>query len=227
MKTQSNFKTLKTSSFSFFVLLSAVVLALSSCSKNGDNVSVSAYVRAVNSAQASAPQDFYVDNNKVNSTAMAYTQNTSYVSVSSGNHQAQFKTSTSANVNTSFNLTASPGAYYTVFYTDDNTATTYQDDRTMPQSGNARVRFINVSSALTGNVDFATSTGTSVVSKLTYKTASAYNEVAAASTFKLYATGSSTLLLNIPVVLQAGKIYTVFISGSTSATITYTLIAEN
>ncbi|MGZ3758076.1 MAG: DUF4397 domain-containing protein [Mucilaginibacter sp.] len=227
MKTQSNFKTPKTLTFALFILLSAVVLALSSCSKNGDNVSVAAYIKAVNSAQASAPQDFYVDNNKVNSSGMAYTQTTGYVSVGSGTHQAQFKTTSTTTVNTAFSLNTSPGAYYTVFYTDDNSATTCQDDRTTPQSGNARVRFINVSSALTGNVDFATSTGTTVVSKLTYKTASAYNEVAAASTFKLYASGSSTVLLSIPVVLQAGKIYTVFISGSTSATITYTLIAEN
>ena len=227
MKTQSNFYTPKTFTFSLIILLSAVVLALSSCSKNGDNVSIAAYVRAVNSAQASAPQDFYVDNNKVNSSGMAYTQTTAYVSVGSGSHQAQFKTTSTTTVNTAFSLNTSPGAYYSVFYTDDNTATTYPDDRTTPQSGNARVRFINVSSALTGNVDFATSTGTTVVSKLTYKTASAYNEVAAASTFNMYASGSSTVLLNIPVVLQAGKIYTVFISGSTSATITYTLIAEN
>jgi len=228
MKTISKIKTPKNLLFTALMACLAIcVLSISSCSKGSDSVGVSAYVMAVNSAQASAPQDFYVDNAKANGSAMAYTQNSGYITVSSGSHNAQFRTSNTTTVNTSFSLSASPGAYYTVFYTDDNTATSYQDDRTQPQSGNARVRFINVSSALNSNVDFTTSTGTAVVSKLAYKAASAYTEVAAATTFKLNATGSTTVLLNIPVTLQAGKLYTIFISGATSATITYTLVAES
>jgi len=228
MKTKSNFKTPKTLSFSFFLFLLAItVTSMISCNKNSDNANVSANVMAVNSAQASSPQDFYVDNAKVNSSAIAYTQNSGYTSIGSGNHAAQFKTSATASVNTSFNFSASPAAYYTVVFTDNNTASTYQNDRTTPQSNNARVRFINVSSALTGNVDFANNTGASVVAGLAYKAASAYSEIAAGTTFKLSASGSSTVLLNIPVTLQAGHIYTIFISGATSATITYTLVAES
>ena len=228
MKTVSRFKTPKKLLFTAITTgFAACALFISSCSKDSSSVGVSANVKAVNSAQASAPQDFYVDNAKANSSAMAYTQNSGYITIGSGTHTAQFKTSTTATVNTSFSLSVAPSGYYTVFYTDDNTATTYQDDRTQPQSGNARVRFINVSSALNSNVDFTTSTGTAVISKLAYKTASAYTEIAAATTFKLNATGSTTVLLNIPVTLQAGKIYTIFISGSTSATITYTLVAES
>jgi len=66
-----------------------------------------------------------------------------------------------------------------------------------------------------------------LISALAYQAASAYMEVSSASTFSLSASGSSTVLLNIPVVLQAGKIYTIFISGTTSTTITYSLVAEN
>ncbi len=225
MKTIFNFKTPKT--LSFILLMAMVTVCLVSCSKNNGQVAVSAYVMATNAAQASAPQDFYADNTKLNGSAIAYTQSTSYISIGSGSHQGQFKTSTTTNVNTAFSLSFAPGGYYTVFYTDDNTATTYQDDRTAPQSGNARVRFINVSSALTSNVDFANSTGSKIVSGLAYKAASAYNDVSSSSTFTLSASGSATVLLNIASSLQAGHIYTIFISGATSATITYTVVAES
>jgi hypothetical protein len=228
MKTNMMFKTPRSLSFlSFMLLLAVTATCLVSCSKNNDAVGVSAYVMASNSAQASAPQDFYVDNSKANGSAIAYTQSTSFITVGSGSHQAQFKTSTTASVNTTFSLSLSPGNYYSVFYSDDHTATTAQDDRTAPQSGNARVRFINLSTALSSNIDFAAKGGAKIVSALAYKTASAYNEVSAATTFSLYSSGSSTVMLDIPVSLQAGRIYTIFISGTTSATITYTLVAEN
>jgi Domain of unknown function (DUF4397) len=226
MKTNINFKIPKP--FSLFAIILLAATCFTSCQKGSNNeVAISAFIMAANSAQTSAPQDFYVDNNKVNSSAIAYTQSTSYISISSGGHQEQFKTSSTSTVNTSFNSTFSPGSYNTVFYTDDNTATTYQDDRTSPQPGNARVRFVNLSSALTANVDFTASTGGKIVAGLVYKSASVYNEVSSASTFSLSASGSSSVLLNIPVTLQAGKIYTIFISGATSATITYTVIAES
>ena len=105
MKTVSRFKTPKKLLFTAITTgFAACALFISSCSKDSSSVGVSAYVKAVNSAQASAPQDFYVDNAKANSSAMAYTQNSGYITIGSGTHTAQFKTSTTATVNTSFSL---------------------------------------------------------------------------------------------------------------------------
>jgi len=228
MKTYIKSNKHKPLSFTFFMFAILVVVAcFVSCSKDNSNASVSAYVMAANSAQTSSPQDFYVDNAKQNNSPMAYGQSSGFIAINSGSHQGQFKTSSTANVNSSFSFTTSPGTYYTIYYADDNSATTTQNDRTAPQSGNSRVRFINLNAALNSSVDFGINGGAKVVSGLAYKTASTYNEVAAASQFSLYSSGSSTVLLNIPVVLQAGKIYTVVISGTTSATVSYTLVAEN
>ena len=233
MKTTNKFKTPSILSTSFIALSVAAITCFSSCSKNNDNeVVAGASIMAVNSAQTSAPQDFYVDNTKVNSSAIAYTQNSGYIIVSSGStHSIQFKTSSTSTVNTTNSSSFAPGGFYTVFYTDNNGSATYPDDRTQPQPSDARVRFINLSSAMTANADFASTTGSksnAIVSGLAYQAASAYYEVSgAANTFTFSTSGSSTVLLNIPVTLQAGKIYTIFISGSTSTTITYTLVAES
>ena len=228
MKTYFNLKSPKTLSTIVvaFVLLS---IGLAACNKKSDPEPTGpAYIRAVNSAQVLAPQDFYVDDNKLNTSALAYTQSTSYVDVNSGAHNVQFRTSGTTTANVSGAIYLSPGSYSTLFYADDNTGVATEDDNTAPQSGKARVRFINLSTALiNSNVDFGLSTGNKIVTNLAYKIASAYNEVDAATSFSLYAAGSSTATLTLPTTIQAGKIYTIVISGTTTATLNYTVHVQN
>jgi hypothetical protein len=227
MKTYFNLKSPKTLStfLAAFVLLS---IGLTACNKNSDpEVTGTAYVRAVNSAEASAPQDFYVDDSKQSTTPLAYTQTSAYTTVNAGTHNVQFRTSGTATVNVSGGVFLNPGSYSTFYYASDNTAVAVQDDNTAPQSGKARVRFINLNSALNSSVDFGLSSGNKIVTNLAYKIASAYQEVDAATSFSLYVAGSSTATLTIPTTIQAGKIYTVVISGTSTATINYTVYVQN
>ena len=227
MKSHFNFKNPKTPSLilSAFILFTLFITA---CNKSNYNESGgTAYVMAVNSAQASAPQDFYVDNNKINATALAYTQSTAYVGVNAGLRNAQFRTSGTTTVNASGGISFVPGSYSSVFFTDDNSAVVTQDDRTSPPANKARVRFINLSSAINTSVDFGLSTGNKIINGLSYKTASFYNDVDANTSFSLYASGSTTAMLSIPTTIQAGKIYTVVVSGATTATLTYTVVLQN
>ena len=227
MKTYFNLKNPKTLSFllTAFVLLS---IAFTGCNKKDDTEEPGfAYIRGANSAQASAPQDFYLDDSKVNTSALAYTQSTSYATAYAGAHTAIFKTSSTGSVNVSGTIYLSPGSYSTIYYADDNTGVATADDQTPPQSGKARVRFINLSTALNSSVDFGLSAGNKIVTNLAYKTASAYSEVNAATSFSLYVAGSSTAALTLPTTIQAGKIYTIVISGTTTATLNYTVYVEN
>jgi hypothetical protein len=227
MKTYFNLKNPKTLSilFAAFVLLS---IGLTACNKNTETeVTGTAYIKAVNSAEASAPQDFYVDDTKLNTTAMAYTQATAYGTVNAGTHNIQFRTSGTTTVNVSGGLYLNPGTYSTIYYASDNTGVAVQDDNTTPPSNKARVRFINLSSAINNSVDFGLSSTNKIITNLAYKTASTYSDVDAATSFQLYAAGSSTATLSIPTTIQAGKIYTIVISGTTTATITYTVYVQN
>ena len=227
MKTYFNLKNRKTLSIllTAFILLS---IGFTGCKKNTNVEDPGfAYIRAANSAQASAPQDFYVDESKVNTSAIAYTQFTPYATAYAGTHAGIFKTSSTSTISLSGTLYLSPDSYSTIYYTDDNTGVATVDDRTAPQPGKARVRFMNLSTAFNNSVDFGVSTGNKIVSNLAYKIASSYNEVDAASSFSLYVAGSSSASLTIPTTIEAGKIYTVVISGTTLATLDYTLYVEN
>jgi hypothetical protein len=220
--------------FKFTGTLSVPVIALfmlsvcfTGCKKDNNGLGATAYLMATNAAEASSPQDCYVDNSKLNGAAMAYTQNSNYKIVGTGNHQIQFRTSATATVNSSFSQSFSSSKYYSVFYLNDKSSVITEDDRTVPQSGKARVRFINLSPALNSSVDLAITDGSKLIEGLAYKAVSAYNDVDPATTFTLSASDSSSIVLNIPGVVQAGRIYTIYISGSTSATVSYHVIVQN
>src|ERR1700744_4775891 len=118
MKTQSTIKTPKPLSFTVFAtLLAMAMLFIMSCSKNDNQANPNALVMAANTAQGSASQDFYVDGNKLNASALAYTQSTSYFQVTPGDtHQGQFKASSTSNVDASFTLQLAPAGYYAIYF---------------------------------------------------------------------------------------------------------------
>jgi len=205
MKTISNSKKLRSLSLFVFSFI-LVSLALTSCMKDGGSTSLSAFVQVTNSAEGSVPQDFYLDSAKVSTSAVAYGSSSDYLKTTPGNHLAKFKNSGTANANASLSLSLQAGQYYSVFYADGNASASFQDDRTAPQAGKARVRFVNLSSALSSTVDFAAAGG--------------------ATAFSLYLSGSSSVLVSIPATLQAGHIYTVYVSGATSTTITSHVVTE-
>ena len=227
MKTASKSKNFRPLSLSIvaFILLA---LALSSCSKKNDaNENMSAYVKVTNSAEGSAAQDFYLDDKKLTASAVTYGSSSDFLTASTGNHQGKFEDSGTTNVNTSFALSLQTGKYYSVFYVDGKSYGSFENDRTAPQSGKIRVRFINLCSALNTAADFGITTGSKIASNLAYKAASAYYDIDAAAALSLYATGSSSALLSVPGTFEAGHIYTIYISGTTTASITAHVVAEN
>lgn len=217
-----------------FLLVIFAIAALSSCKKDDDaTVNGTAYLMITNAAEGSAAQDFYLDNTKLSTSAVAYAQSTSYLNNTPGNHSATFNNTGSATANVSFSLTTAIGGYYSVYYTGGATASSNsyvvtQDDNTAPASGKAKVRFIHLASAAAASsVDFGISATNKLVTGLAYKAVSAYNTVDANTTFFLYASGSTTAMLSLPVTIQAGKIYTIYVSGSTTATLSYHIVAQN
>ena len=213
--------------FSFLLIFfMAIALSFTACKKDS-TANLSAYVMVTNSAEGSAAQDFYLDNNMVGASAVAYTQSSSYITTSNGSHTGQFKATGTTNVDATINLTLASGSFYTVFYTSGNNAVVGMDDRTAPSPGKARVRFINLSSALASNIDVTASGSLNLITGLAFKVFSTYNDVDVASSFSLMASGSSTVLLNIPATLQAGHIYTIYFSGTSNASLAAPVIEED
>ena len=207
-----------------FAALLLVATSLTSCKKKTE-VTGTFYLAFVNAGETSSPIDFYVDNNKVNAAALSYNQNISYFSLSSTDHTALIKTSASGVVLTSFNLSPQAGTYYSIFYVDGTTIA-YNDDPTPPQSGKARVRFINLNLGMTGNLDIGITGGSVLAASLPNALNSSYYEVAPGSSFSFYATGTTTSLLTLSTTIQAGHIYTIYLSGAAQASVVGTALLQ-
>jgi hypothetical protein len=216
--------TLKTSKFLLLFSLAIVVISFSSCSKKSE-VTGTGYVQFTNASETASPIDFYVDNTKINNTALVYNQSTSYFAVTSTAHPATIKSSASGANVTGFTITPMPNTYYSVFYFGAFTVA-YQDDVTAPQTGKARVRFINLNVGLTADVDFGITGGAKIITGLVSKLNSDYVEINPGATFSLYTAGSTTELLNIPTTIQAGHIYTIYLSGDTQSSLAANVLLQ-
>jgi len=216
----------------FILLLVGLTAAFTSCTKdNGSGNTATAHVRIVNAFDGSASQDLYLDNVKLNSSAVAYAQNTDYLSAMAGSHNAKFTNSGSATANVAFSVSLQASNYYTIYYTTNDTTksafVTHDNATAAPSTGKAKVRFVQLSSAAASTVDFGIASSTKLATNLAYKVMSDYYEVDANTSFSLYASGSQSVLLSIPTSVQAGKIYTVYVSGATALTLSAHVIAEN
>jgi hypothetical protein len=207
---------------SMFAILLGLVIILPSCKKDSDSdLDLNANVMIVNSVQGSAAQDFYLNGAKINTQAVAYSQTNGYISTSSGNKTAEFKNSGSSTVTATSSGNLEPGKYYTFYFTgsgssNGSTAVT-EDDMTPPPSGKSKVRYVNLNASSTTSADLVLNT-TKLASNIAYKSASAFTTVdAGVHTFQVMVAGTSTLSFNFPVTLQAGKIYTIWASGSAAS----------
>lgn len=216
----------------FILLFVGITVAFTSCTKdNNSSNTPSAHVRIVNAFEGSSSQDLYLDNTKVNGSAVAYAQNTDYLSAMAGNHNAKFTNSGSATANVAFSVSLQASNYYTIYYTSNDTTksafVTHDNATAAPSVGKAKVRFVQLSSATGSAVDFGIASSTKLATNLAYKVMSDYYEVNANTSFSLYASGSQNVMLSIPTSIQAGKIYTIYISGATALTLSAHIIAEN
>lgn len=213
-----------------------VVMLSSSCSKDDDGLTLegNAKVMIVNSASGSSAQDFYLDNNKVNSEAVAYNQSTAYISTSSGNaRKAEFRNSGSASANFTGNVDLSPNENYTFFYTrtadgTGKSSVVFKDEQSYSSSTKAKVRFVNLAGGL-ASANLLVTGGATFASNVAYGTASAFNEVNP-GTFALQTSlsGGGTTSANLgSFTLQPGKLYTIYTSGSLTSSVSAKLITHN
>lgn len=201
-----------------------ITLCITSCSKKADTTGTS-YIQFTNAAESASPMDFYVNNKKENDASLTYNQSTNYFSVSSVSQSAIIKSTASGATLASITINPQTGAYYSVFYIDGSTIA-YQDDVTAPQSGKAKIRFINLNEGLTGTTDFSVSGGSKIASALIQLVASDYYQVDPGTTFSANTTGDTTSLISIPTTVQAGHIYTIYLSGINAGTLKATVILQ-
>jgi len=226
----------KSNKLSKFLLFAAagITLGLSSCSDDdGITSGESVNVKIVNAAESSPAQDVYIEGTKINSSAVGSLESTNYITTpnSGKNRKIEFRTSGSADIYETEEADLRSNKNYTFFLTGTGSSAdieVVEDNLTAPASGKAKVRFVHVSSGSSEKVDIYNGT-TKVLAGAERGDVTNFVEVDGGLRTIGVTTAGNTDVNSIKSLtiqnLEAGKIYTVLIYGSTN--VSTRVIAHN
>jgi len=208
-----------------FLLFAAagVTLGLSSCSDDDIQTGESVNVKIVNAAESSPAQDVFIEDVKVNSSALGYLESTGYITTtnSGNNRKIESRTSGSADVFATEEEDLKSNRNYTFFLTGTGSSADIEvteDDLTAPASGKVKVRFVHVSSMSSEKVDIYSGT-TKIAAGVERGDVSRFQQLDGGITTIGVTTAGSTdnsAIKSLTIQnLDAGKIYTILIYGST------------
>ncbi len=215
------FLNLKKSPISFILGLALIsVTVFSGCDEDDDEpqaVAKQANVQVVHASPDAPAVDLLIDDVKINSAGLAFPNNTAYLKVNEGTRNFKINASGSTTTVINANVPLVADKNYSVFAIDKLstiTALVTEDNLDAPVAGQAKVRFVHLSPDAPA-VDVTLTDGTKVFPNQAFKSASGFTGLAA-NTYNLQVrvAGTATVALEVPnVVLQSGKIYTIFAKG--------------
>jgi hypothetical protein len=212
-----------------FICLSAI--GLSSCKKDDPDevVKGQAKVKMVNASQADVHQDVYLDNEKLTTTALAFGETSEYIKIPSGNRSVSYTGTNSTTTDTSLNFT--PSITYTAFLVTnkkgDLEIVSYEDNLSNTEAGKAKIKLINLTPNFATGINVMVQGGTQFVNGLAFKEASNYFTVDTGFNLRYTVVGSGNVKTIESTALEGGKIYTIWFSGTTAATLEAHIITDN
>lgn len=199
----------------FLAALSSLIL-FSSCSKDEDEPGTAKVL--VTHASPNAPGvDLLVDNNKVNTQALTFPNNTGYLEVNSGRRNIKVNASGTSTTVINADLDLVEGRNYSVFAANTLTsieAVVLEDNLTAPAAGKAHVRVVHLSPDAPAVNIGVQGLATNLFTNLAFKSGTAFTPVDAGTyTLEVKLASNNAVVLTVPATLAAGKIYTVFARG--------------
>ncbi|WP_412467867.1 DUF4397 domain-containing protein [Pedobacter sp. KLB.chiD] len=206
-------------------------ISLSSCKKNNPDevVNGQAKLKVVNASAADVHQDFYLDNEKLTTSALAFGETSEYVKIPSGNRSVSYTGTSNKSTDTSLNFT--PSITYTAFLVTNKKGeleiANYEDNLSNTESAKAKIKLINLTPTFATGLNVMVQNGIQFVNGLVFKEASNYFTVDTGVNLKYSVVGSGSVKTIDAKSLQGGKIYTIWFSGATAATLTAHIITDN
>ncbi|MBW7465769.1 hypothetical protein ABID22_001847 [Pontibacter aydingkolensis] len=204
------------------ILLLAILptMFLAACDDDDDLdlLEDNAQVMVIHASPDAPAVDLYVDDAKVNTSALNYPGNTGYLDVEEGTRNFKV-TPAGAGVGSAVinaNVPLEEDQAYSVFAINTVSnieALVLEDDLTEPASNMAHVRFVHLSPDAPA-VDIAVQNGPVLFSNIAFKGSTAFTPVTAGTyTLEVRPSGSTTAVLTPLVQLSSGVIYTIFAKG--------------
>jgi hypothetical protein len=215
------------------ILLCLIIfsITLGSCKKHDPDVVVKGETRVklVNAVLTEYHQDVYVDGEKKTAAALGFSETSDYLKFFSGSRNISFMGSN--NISTEGTLNFTPSIVYTVFLTSNRAGEreiiSYEDNLSNTEAGKAKIKLINLSPTFGTGVNVSVQAGIQFVNALLYKEASNYFAVEAGSNLRYTVVGSGNVKTLDGTLLEGGKIYTIWFSGNTAATLEAHIITDN
>lgn len=192
---------------------------ISSCNK--DEVAPqpdTAKLMVVHTSPDAPGVDLLIDNTKMNTSALTFPNNTTYIPLLTGTRNIKVNVTGTSTTVINANANFVKNTSQTLFAIDSVSKLStllLSDDLTAPAAGKAHVRFVHLSPDAPA-VDIALANAGAVVFPNTaFKGATAFTPLDAGTyNLEVRVAGTQTVALPLPgIVLQAGKIYTVFAKG--------------
>ncbi len=178
---------------------------------------VNAQIRVVHASPDAPAVDFLVDN-VVTQTALAYGENSAYTPIVAGTHNVKINNAGAATTLVTLDTTITGSSAFSVYVMDVAAklqVVIINDFLGLPTAGNAKLRFVHASPDTAGLDVFQDDSTTAIVSAIPFKAAGLYSLVPAGThAYKLNLAGTTTTSLQQSLVLEAGKVYTAAIIGS-------------
>ncbi|MDB4923110.1 DUF4397 domain-containing protein [Mucilaginibacter sp.] len=229
-------KNFKTISKNLVVRISAVCILsvmLSSCLKNHSSDTPAPPVALLTVIQASPgqpPLNFLINGERVNVNALNFGSSIDYFRAYTGKRTFAFTNNGAGSTVVSDTATLKQNVAYSLCLV--NKVSTPQlllltDSISQPTSGNASLRFVNLSPDAPA-VDLAVKDGAVLVANKTFKGFSSFKPLVGKSyTLEIRKTGTATVLTTLPnVSLNNGFVYTVYFRGLAAATDATKLTAD-
>lgn len=211
--------------------LTVLNLCLFSCKKDEvgseKKVTGEAKIKVIN-ATPSSSVDFFLDNSKVNGDLLLYGVDQEYVKIHSGQVSASISKDGVVGATIDFNFI--PTLSYTSFYVEDSAGVgsilTLEDNFGATAVGMARIRIINLSPFFTNAVSVSTSSDLMLTS-LAFKEFSNNFSFNPDVDVRFSILGTSVVKTMLASEFEAGKTYTIWIGGTSNASLKINKITYN
>jgi hypothetical protein len=215
MKTSITFRKL----FTGLAIMMAAIF-FSSCEKNTIDPSGQFNIKAVNAAATSGPQSFTLANSVLVSGGLSFGDASPYITSASGKRLVmEFKNEGTNSDYASGELWTTNCVRFTLYLAVKGSSArvkSYEDDLAAPNNGKVKIKFIHLSDSAPSVITIKNSSGGDLVNTVARDIASGYKYVDPGTlSVQFYGTASGSNIGNFDVTdLQAGKIYTLYLTDS-------------
>ncbi len=221
---------------SMLALAMTAISLFTACKKDDDETTPtpsagSGKLMAVHASPDAPGVDLLLDNTKINTAPVVFTNATGYIAVTAGTRNVKVNVAGTSTTALNANVAIANGKNYSLFAIDSVSklsALVIEDNLAAPASGKAHVRFIHLSPNAPA-VDVALANGGAVVfGNKSFKDFTAFTPLDAGTyDLEVRVAGTQTVALPLPgISLTAGKIYTVYAKGFLGGTGAQALGAE-